>query len=73
MLKNRFRDLRYVTAEVLFYFYRVNPDVSMRKVRHFVDKIRDVEYAKVSRRNLPPHGSVIEGRRHFAKNANVGH
>jgi hypothetical protein len=60
MLQNRYRDLRYVTAEVLFYFYRVNPDVSMRKVRHFVDKIRDVEYAKVSRRNLPPAGSVIE-------------
>lgn len=22
----------------LFYFYRVNPDVSMRKVRHFVGR-----------------------------------
>jgi len=60
MLKTRYRDLRYVTAGVLLHFYRVNPVVSMRKIRHFVGKIRDVEYAKVSQRNLPPVGTIIE-------------
>lgn len=60
MLRTRYRDLRYVTAGVLLYFYRVNPGVSMRKIRHFVEKIRDVEYAKVSQRNLPATGTIIE-------------
>ncbi|MDI6777299.1 MAG: hypothetical protein QMD03_08735, partial [Syntrophales bacterium] len=60
MLRTRYRDLRYITAGVLLWFYRVNPRVSMRKIRHFVENIHDVEYATVSQRNLPLRADIIE-------------
>lgn len=60
MLRTRYRDLRYVTAGVLLWFYRLNPKVSTRKIRHFVENIHDVEYATVSQRNLPLRADIIE-------------
>lgn len=52
MLRDRFPDLKSVSVGVLAAFYRIDPRVGIRRIRHFVDGVQNVQDKIVCMRNV---------------------
>lgn len=51
-MRERFPDLRRVSAGVLFAFYRIDPSIEVRRIRHLVHKVQNVQENEMLMRNV---------------------
>jgi hypothetical protein len=53
LLQQRHRDVRYVSAEVLRAFHTLPIESSVRDIRRYAERFRDIHYGKVTSNNMP--------------------
>lgn len=70
-LKSEFREVRYVSEQVLEAFYALPIVIGVRDIKHFVRCFREIQYGRVTSRNVPreawPGGENAPGRADWEK------